>query len=63
MEVSTVTTWLIKDNHKLSVFVEEPNVGKLLATRGGPVDVDVLAAILNRTASTKGDIVKCCVNL
>lgn len=55
--------FLIEDNHKLSVFVEQPEVGNLLATRGGPIEADVLAAILNRVAPTKEEIVKCCLNL
>ena len=63
MEVLPTTTWLIEDNHKLSVFIEEPNVGQLLATRGGSVQVDVIAAILNRTVPTREDIAKACVNL
>ena len=47
----------------MSVFIEQPNVGQLLATRGGSIEVDVIAAILNRTAPTRQDVTKACLNL
>ena len=47
----------------MSVFIEQPNVGQLLATRGGSVEVDVIAAILNRTVPTREEITKACMNL
>ena len=45
------------------MFIEQPTVAKLLTSRGGSIDVDKLAAILNRTAPTKDIISKACANL
>jgi hypothetical protein len=45
------------------MFVEDPKVGGLLATRGGSIDVNVLAAVLNRVAPTDGEIAQACANL
>ena len=54
---------LIQDNHKLSVFVEQPEMGKLLATKGGSIEVDIIATILNRKPPSTGEISKACMNL
>ena len=51
---------LIKDNHKLSMFVEDPKIQRLLATRGGVVDVEALATILNRPVPTSNEIAQAC---
>lgn len=54
---------LNEENQKLSVFVEEPTVGRLLATRGGAVDVKGIASILNRQGPSKAEIEKACANM
>jgi hypothetical protein len=45
------------------MFVEEPTVGKLLATRGGSIDVNALAKILNREAPSMDEIKLACANM
>jgi hypothetical protein len=47
----------------MSIFIEQPSVGQLLATRGGSVEVEVIAAILNRTVPMREEIAKGCMNL
>jgi hypothetical protein len=45
------------------VFVEQPEMGKLLATKGGSIEVDVIASILNRKVPTCEEISEACANL
>jgi hypothetical protein len=45
------------------MFVDLPNVSKLLATHGGQIDVNDLARILNRTVPSKAEIEKACADL
>ena len=58
-----MTSWLIEDDRRMSIFIEQPNVGQLLAAKGGSIEVDVIAAILNRTVPTREEIAKACMSL
>jgi hypothetical protein len=45
------------------MFVETPEIERLLAKRGGAIDVDALAAILGRSPPTRDEISKACTHM